>query len=110
MTVAAMRDLQGKVAVVTGGAGGIGRAMGRRFGQEGMKVVLADVLAEPLGAATRELADAGIEVAGSSPTLPTIPRSSHWPGRRSANSARCTWCATTPAPAGSPRATCGNTT
>lgn len=64
VTVAAMRDLQGKVAVVTGGAGGIGRAMGRRFGQEGMKVVLADVLAEPLGAATRELADAGIEVAG----------------------------------------------
>ncbi|KZS68590.1 alcohol dehydrogenase [Mycobacterium kansasii] len=59
-----MRDLQGKVAVVTGGAGGIGRAMGRRFGQEGMKVVLADVLAEPLDAATRELADEGIEVAG----------------------------------------------
>ncbi|VAZ62696.1 1-deoxy-11-beta-hydroxypentalenate dehydrogenase [Mycobacterium kansasii] len=64
VTVAAMRDLQGKVAVVTGGAGGIGRAMGRRFGQEGMKVVLADVLAEPLDAATRELADEGIEVAG----------------------------------------------
>ncbi|KZS69652.1 alcohol dehydrogenase [Mycobacterium kansasii] len=59
-----MRDLRGKVAVVTGGAGGIGRAVGRRFGQEGMKVVLADVLAEPLDAATRELADEGIEVAG----------------------------------------------
>ncbi|OBB85799.1 alcohol dehydrogenase [Mycobacterium colombiense] len=59
-----MKVLPGKVAVVTGGAGGIGRAMGRRFGQEGMKVVLADVLAEPLDRATRELADEGVEVAG----------------------------------------------
>lgn len=64
VTMATMTDLAGKVAVVTGGAGGIGRAMGRRFGQEGMKVVLADVLAEPLDEATRELADEGVEVAG----------------------------------------------
>jgi NAD(P)-dependent dehydrogenase (short-subunit alcohol dehydrogenase family) len=59
-----MKDLQGKVAVVTGGAGGIGQAMGRRFGQEGMKVVLADVLAEPLGDATRTLAHDSIEAVG----------------------------------------------
>ncbi|MDH6194389.1 NAD(P)-dependent dehydrogenase (short-subunit alcohol dehydrogenase family) [Mycobacterium frederiksbergense] len=59
-----MNDLRGKVAVVTGGAGGIGRAMGRRFGQQGMKVVLADVLAEPLDEATRALADDGIEAVG----------------------------------------------
>ena len=31
------------VAVVTGGAGGIGRAMGERFARAGMRVVLADV-------------------------------------------------------------------
>jgi NAD(P)-dependent dehydrogenase (short-subunit alcohol dehydrogenase family) len=59
-----MKDLRGKVAVVTGGAGGIGRAIGRRFGHEGMKVVLADVLAAPLEEATRALAGEGIEVAG----------------------------------------------
>ncbi|MUL85371.1 MULTISPECIES: SDR family NAD(P)-dependent oxidoreductase [unclassified Mycolicibacterium] len=59
-----MNDLRGKVAVVTGGAGGIGRAMGRRFGREGMKVVLADVLAGPLDEATRALADDGIEAVG----------------------------------------------
>lgn len=59
-----MKDLQGKVAVVTGGAGGIGRAMGRRFGQEGMKIVLADVLAEPLDEATQALADEGIDAIG----------------------------------------------
>ena len=59
-----MTDLRGKAAVVTGGAGGIGQAMGRRFGREGMKVVLADVLAEPLDEATRALADEGIEAVG----------------------------------------------
>ncbi|SPM37348.1 NADP-dependent 3-hydroxy acid dehydrogenase YdfG [Mycobacterium rhizamassiliense] len=62
--MATMKDLRGKVAVVTGGAGGIGRAMGRRFGQEGMKVVLADVLVESLEQATRALADEGVEAVG----------------------------------------------
>jgi NAD(P)-dependent dehydrogenase (short-subunit alcohol dehydrogenase family) len=64
VTMPTMMDLQGKVAVVTGGAGGIGRTIGRRFGQEGMKVVLADVLAAPLDEATRALAEEGIEAAG----------------------------------------------
>ncbi|ORV10768.1 alcohol dehydrogenase [Mycobacterium celatum] len=64
MTIATMTDLHGKVAVVTGGAGGIGQAMGRRFGREGMKVVLADVLKEPLDQASRALADEGIEAVG----------------------------------------------
>jgi len=41
----------GKVAVVTGGGGGIGRALGERFLAEGMKVVLADI-DEPLLAGT----------------------------------------------------------
>lgn len=59
-----MTNLQGKVAVITGGAGGIGRALGRRLGHEGMKVVLADVLADPLREATRALTDEGIEAAG----------------------------------------------
>lgn len=59
-----MNDLRNKVAVVTGGAGGIGRAMGRRFGQEGMKVVLADVLAEPLEEATQVLTEEGIDAVG----------------------------------------------
>ena len=36
-------SLEGKVAVVTGGGGGLGRAMGERFAREGMRVVLADV-------------------------------------------------------------------
>ena len=46
-----MQDLGGKVAVVTGGGGGIGRALGERFLAEGMRVVLADI-DEPLLAGT----------------------------------------------------------
>ena len=49
-------ELAGKVAVVTGGAAGLGRAMVERFAAEGAKVVVADVdvdagsaLAEVLG-------------------------------------------------------------
>lgn len=42
-----MQDLGGKVAIVTGGGGGIGRALGERFLAEGMRVVLADI-DEPL--------------------------------------------------------------
>ena len=38
-----MEDLQGKVAVVTGGASGIGAALGRAFVDAGCSVVLADV-------------------------------------------------------------------
>jgi NAD(P)-dependent dehydrogenase (short-subunit alcohol dehydrogenase family) len=34
--------LQGKIAIVTGGGGGIGRATALRFAQEGAKVVIAD--------------------------------------------------------------------
>ena len=38
-----MDDLDGKVAVVTGGASGIGAAVGKLLGEQGMHVVLADV-------------------------------------------------------------------
>ena len=39
--------LQGKVAVVTGGAGGIGRETARRFAEEGAHVCVADLADEP---------------------------------------------------------------
>lgn len=54
-----MRDLAGKVAVVTGGASGVGRALGRRFAAEGMRVVLADVEAPALERTVAELHDEG---------------------------------------------------
>jgi NAD(P)-dependent dehydrogenase (short-subunit alcohol dehydrogenase family) len=46
-----MRDLTGKTAFVTGGASGIGLAMGHAFAAAGMRVMLADIEAKPLEAA-----------------------------------------------------------
>ncbi len=49
--------LAGRVAVVTGGAGGIGLAMARRFVAEGASVVLADANVEAGRVAVDELGD-----------------------------------------------------
>ena len=57
-----MRDLNGKVAVVTGGASGIGRAMADRFAREGMKITLVDIEAEALEKAAADLSELGAEV------------------------------------------------
>jgi NAD(P)-dependent dehydrogenase (short-subunit alcohol dehydrogenase family) len=59
-----MRTLEGRVGVVTGGAGGLGRAIGERFCRAGMKVVLADVQAEPLARTVAECREAGMDVVG----------------------------------------------
>lgn len=56
-----MEELSGRVAVVTGGASGIGLAMGRAFAARDMKVVLADIEAEALDKALADF-PAGSEV------------------------------------------------
>ncbi|SEP19442.1 SDR family NAD(P)-dependent oxidoreductase [Trujillonella endophytica] len=59
-----MEELSGRTAVVTGGAAGIGRAVGRRLAREGMTVVLADRDADALDATVAELRGEGAEVTG----------------------------------------------
>lgn len=59
-----MRSLRDRVAVITGGGGGIGLAMGRRFAREGMTVVLADLRRDAVDRAVDELGAEGIEAAG----------------------------------------------
>jgi len=58
-----MKELKGKVAVVTGGASGIGRAIAERFAAEGMKVVLADIEEGALATAESEMRAKGTTVA-----------------------------------------------
>jgi NAD(P)-dependent dehydrogenase (short-subunit alcohol dehydrogenase family) len=57
-----MKDLNGRVAVVTGAASGIGRALSDRLAAEGMKLVLADVERDPLEAVAKALEAGGAEV------------------------------------------------
>jgi NAD(P)-dependent dehydrogenase (short-subunit alcohol dehydrogenase family) len=59
-----MRELAGKTAFVTGGASGIGLALGRAFAQAGMKVMLADIEADALAGAVKNLENAGPGVRG----------------------------------------------
>src|SRR6185503_17548663 len=57
-----MQDFRDKVAVVTGGASGIGRAMVDCFAAAGMRVVVADVEVTALAATERALRDRGTQV------------------------------------------------
>jgi NAD(P)-dependent dehydrogenase (short-subunit alcohol dehydrogenase family) len=59
-----LQQLRGKVAVVTGGASGIGLALVERFVSEGMKVVAADVEEAALAKEVSRLAAAGADVLG----------------------------------------------
>ena len=49
-----MHDFRGKVAVITGGASGVGRAIGARLAREGARVVLTDIDQERLDTAAAE--------------------------------------------------------
>ena len=59
-----MRELKGKTAFITGGASGIGLALGRAFAASGMKVMLADIEAPALDAAIDSLKATGAVVEG----------------------------------------------
>ncbi len=57
-----MKDFQNKVAVVTGAASGIGRALAEKSAALGMKIVLADVEEPALKQAEQELKASGADV------------------------------------------------
>src|SRR5262249_60660249 len=60
-----MRELAGKTAFVTGGASGIGFALGRALAEAGMKVMLADIEVDALVAAAKSLDNFGQQVRGT---------------------------------------------
>jgi NAD(P)-dependent dehydrogenase (short-subunit alcohol dehydrogenase family) len=57
-----VENLQGKVAVITGGASGIGKAVAEKAAAEGMKVVIGDIEEGALKEAERDLAAGGADV------------------------------------------------
>jgi NAD(P)-dependent dehydrogenase (short-subunit alcohol dehydrogenase family) len=59
-----MRDFNGKVAVITGGASGVGRAIGVRLARAGAKLVLADIEQPALDKTVAELRAAGFDAIG----------------------------------------------
>ena len=59
-----MRDLAGKTAFVTGGASGIGLALGRIFAEAGMRVMLADIEVDPLATAVATVRALGSDARG----------------------------------------------
>lgn len=67
-----MRDLEGRVAVVTGAASGIGRALAERFAAAGMRLVLADVEEDALRETAAALEAAGAELVAA-PTDVAVP-------------------------------------
>jgi NAD(P)-dependent dehydrogenase (short-subunit alcohol dehydrogenase family) len=77
-----MNRLQGKVAIITGGAGGLGSASARRFVAEGAKVVVADLfedrahaMAKSIGPeATGMYYDAGDEASIKAAVAETVSR------------------------------------
>ena len=59
-----MQDLVGKTEVVTGGASGVGLALGRAFAEAGMNVMIADIEANALAVAVESLRSIGPDVRG----------------------------------------------
>ena len=60
-TIAELSNLHGRTAVITGGAGHLGRAMAKALLESGSRVVLIDKFAEPLNAARDALAKSGFD-------------------------------------------------
>jgi NAD(P)-dependent dehydrogenase (short-subunit alcohol dehydrogenase family) len=95
-----MLDIQDAVAVITGGAGGLGEELARYWVRQGGKVVLSDISAAGLNRAAAEISAMGGQVAtlaGDTTKRSTAPGWRTWPLRSLAAS---TWWPRPPASSG----------
>src|SRR5258706_14371484 len=59
-----MKDFKDKVAVITGGASGVGRSLAHRFAREGARIVVADIEQQALDATVEALRASGAQAIG----------------------------------------------
>ena len=59
-----MKDFNGKNAVITGAASGIGYALAEKLAKEGMNIVLADIEQEALETAVEKISEHGVKTLG----------------------------------------------
>jgi NAD(P)-dependent dehydrogenase (short-subunit alcohol dehydrogenase family) len=57
-------EMKDRVAVITGGGGGIGRKVAQKLGQSGVKAFVVDAFQEPVDKALAELKELGVEATG----------------------------------------------
>lgn len=57
-----IKEFEGKVAVITGGASGIGLGLAKAFAKRGMKLVLSDINKEVLDKVTKEFKEDNVDV------------------------------------------------
>ena len=57
-----MKDFKNKVAVITGGASGVGLSLGRSLAKEGAEVILTDIEKKALNDAVKLLREEGLRV------------------------------------------------
>ncbi len=96
-------DLGGRVAVVTGGNGGIGLGMARGLAQAGAAIVAVGRNRAKSAAAVAELKDLGVEAIAVEADVAQPDAGGRFAGRRSTGSAGSTFWSTTPAPTSASR-------
>ena len=92
-----MDPFRDRVAVITGGAGGIGMAMARAFAARGAKLALADLDEAACSARSASSTAAGRRALGVPTDVTRLESVRRWPTRRARASAPRTSSATTPA-------------